>query len=109
MPVNVLTPALIKKLCSDNVFKKAKRFEVKVSTILSTQVFTNDNMITGSYREVKIYDQTVTWGKNPDQPVPFSLSSLEVSCSCAFKKKTGRSKCCKHIIGHLRRVLYNTN
>ena len=88
MPVNGLTPALIKKLCSDNVFKKAKRFEVKVSTILSTQVFPNDNMNTGSYRAVKIYDQTVTWGKNPDQPVPFSLSSLEVSCSCAFKKKT---------------------
>ena len=67
-------------------------------------------MINGSYKAVKIYDQKITWGETTNQPIPFSLPTLAFSCSCAFFKTAtpGRSKCCKHIIGHLRRVLYNT-
>ena len=110
MPVNGLSHGLIKTLCSVNVFKKARRFEVKKSTILSTQVFPNENKINGSYKAVKIYDQQITWGESTNEPIPFSLATLAFSCSCAFFKKDtpGRSKCCKHIIGHLRRVLFNT-
>ena len=36
---------------------KAKHFEVKTSNLLCTQVDLQKNIITGSYKAVKIYDQ----------------------------------------------------
>ena len=51
-----LSSALIKGLCSPNVYKQAKCFEVKSSQILSTQVYPNMNLTTGSYKAVKIYE-----------------------------------------------------
>ena len=106
--VSNLSTALIKELCSTNVYKKAKCFEVKSSQILSTQVDPNMNCITGSYKAVKIYDQIIAWGNNANGRVPFSTTNLKVSCQCAFfiKATLGKSNCCKHIIGHLRRIKY---
>ena len=43
----------IKLLTSPSIFKKAKRVEVKTSTVLSTQVYPDDNCISGFYRAVK--------------------------------------------------------
>ena len=54
--VSNLSSALIKVLCSPNVYKQAKCFEVKCSQILSTQVYPNMNCIIGSYKAVKIYE-----------------------------------------------------
>ena len=107
--IHDLTTVLVKTLCSANVFKKAKRFEVQASEILSTQVYLSHNMITGSYKAVKIYDQKLTWG-GPTQPIPFSLATLRVSCTCRyFEKSTPEiTNFCKHIIGHLRRIIYIT-
>ena len=103
-----LSSVFIKTLCSTNVFKKAKRFEVKTSNILCTQVDLQKNLITGSYEAAKIYDQKITWGNNADQQVPFSPANLMISCQCAFFKKasSGQLNCCKHVIGHLRRLIF---
>ena len=49
-----LSSALIKGLCSPNVYKQAKCFEVKSSQILRTQVYRNMSRIKGSYKAVKI-------------------------------------------------------
>ena len=103
-----LSSALIKGPCSPSVYKKAKHFEVKPSQILSTQVYPNMNRITGSYKAVKIYDHIIAWSNNANQHVPFSTTDLKVSSQCAFFNKAtlGQSNCCKHIIGHLRRIKY---
>ena len=83
-------------------------FEVKSSEILCTQVYPKTNRITGSYKAVKIYDQIIEWSNNANEHVPFSTKNLKVSCQCAFFSKAtlGQSNCCKHIIGHLRRIKY---
>ena len=98
----------IKTLCSSNVYKKAKRFEVKKSDILTTQVDLLNNTISGCYKAVKIYDQIIQWGGNSTVQVPFSVLSIKFSCTCPFftKSITTRVKCCKHIAGHLRRVVH---
>ena len=76
--------------------------------MLSAQVQPNLNRITGSYKAVKIYDQIIAWGNNANTRVPFSTTNLKVSCQCAFfiKSTLGKANCCKHIIGHLRRIKY---
>ena len=88
----------------------AKRFEVKKSVILTTQVQLLHNTITGCYKAVKVYDQKIQWGGNVTQRLPFSLSSATFSCTCRFftKSTSERLKCCKHIIGHLRRIIHNS-
>ena len=98
----------IKTLCSLNVYKKAKRFEVKNSEILSTQVHLLHNTITGCYKAVKIYDQMIQWGGDCTLQIPFSVSSIQFSCTCPFFTKSEATpvKCCKHIAGHLRRIIY---
>ena len=103
-----LTLPKIKQLTSPSVYNKAKRFEVKTSTVFSTQVFPLINCINGSYRAVKIYNQQITWAKQNEGPKPFSLSTLNVFCECKFyDKETKHSgKCCRHITGQLRRALY---
>ena len=107
-PVFGLSSAFIKTLCSTSVYKKAKRFEVKTSNLLCTQVDLQKNLITGSYKAVKIYDQRITWGNNTNHQVPFSPANLMIRCQCAFfkKKPAARVNCCKHVIGHLRRIIY---
>ena len=109
-PVPGLTSTVIKSLCSSNVFKKAKRFEVKKSIILTTQVYPLENQITGSYKAVKIYDQNISWGNNTERNVPFSIENRTLFCQCRFFTNgiSTALTCCKHIIGHLRRIIYIT-
>ena len=104
-----LTLTTIKPLASNNVFYKAKRFEVKNSHVISTQVYAQNNCINGSYRAVKIYKQQITWGDEHDTMEPFSLSSINVYCDCKFfDKETKHSgKCCRHIVGQLRRTVFH--
>ena len=106
--VEGLTLNKIKLLTSSSVFKKAKRFEVKLSSTISTQVYPHDNRICGFFRAVKIYNQHITWGRENGGSEPFSLGTINVYCECIFfRKKTILSgKCCKHITGQLRRALY---
>ena len=77
-------------------------FEVKNSTVISTQVYAQNNCINGSYRAVKIYKQQITWGDENDTMIPFSLSSLNVYCDCKFfdKETNHNGKCCRHIINN---------
>ena len=73
-----LTLDKIKLLTSPSIFKKAKRFEVKTSTVFSTQVFPHDSCISGFYRAVKIYEQQITWAADSSGIEPFSLTSINV-------------------------------
>ena len=106
--IDGLSLCLIKELTSSSIFRKAKRFEVKTSTIFSTQVFRELNSINGSYRAVKIYKQQNTWGSEHDGAVPFSLATINIFCDCKFyEKETKHSgKCCRHVTGQLRRALF---
>ena len=61
-----LTLTKIQGLTSDSIFYKAKRFEVRHSTVISTQVYPQNNCINGSYRAVKIYNQQITWANDTD-------------------------------------------
>ena len=103
-----LTLDKIKLLTSPSIFKKAKRFEVKTSTVLSTQVYPDDNCICGFYKAVKTYEQQITWGQYTSAVEPFSLTSINVYCECEFYEKETKlsGKCCRHITGQLRRAVY---
>ena len=107
-PVEGLTFTKIKLLSSPSVFKKAKRFEVKSSTIISTQVFPQQNCINGSYRAVKIYKQQITWANGNSGITPFSLDTINVYCQCKYFDKETKytGKCCSHITGQLRRLVF---
>ena len=91
-----------------HLFKKAKQFEVKTSTVLSTQVYPEDNCIVGFYKAVKTYEQQITWGQHSNAVQPFSLTSINVYCECKFYDKETKlsGKCCRHITGQLRRVVF---
>ena len=103
-----LTLSKLKSICSKSVFEKTKRFEVKRSSIISTQVSKSGNWITGTYRAVKIYRQSISWGDKTGINVcqEYNRETLEVFCECKFFCKQGRysGKCCKHIVGQMRRV-----
>ena len=108
-----LTLSKLKSICSKSVFEKTKRFEVKRSSIISTQVSKSGNWITGTYRAVKIYRQSISWGDKTGINVcqEYNRETLEVFCECKFFCKQGRysGKCCKHIVGQMRRVIYIMN
>ena len=109
-----LTSEKIKLLCTKSVYKKAKQFEARKSVLISTQVKASQNIITGSYKSVKIYDQEISWCDNEEDTsvaLPFSFTYLSLSCECKhFLKETVKTgKCCKHIVGQLRRVIYVNN
>ena len=103
-----LSLSKIKQLTSESIYRKAKRFEVKASTVISTQVLPQTNCINGFYRAVKIYKQQITWGVENSARDPFSLSTINVYCECKFYEKETKhtGKCCSHIIGQLRRAVY---
>ena len=108
-----LTHNEVKSLCSKSVFAKSKRFEVRKSEIISTQVSKSGNWITGTYRAVKIYRQSINWGDKRGNNVcqAYSRETLDVFCECKFFEQETKvsGKCCKHIIGQMRRVLYIMN
>ena len=108
-----LTIDKITQLCSTSVFYKAKRYEKKKSKIYRTQSSTLRNCITGQFKAARIYEQSITWGTTSPhclEPHPFSLSTINVYCSCKyFTKETVNSGfCCSHIIGQMRRVIFLT-
>ena len=102
-----LTIGMVRELCTDSVYVKAKIFRVRTSALISTNVDKIGNSIVGEFRSALIYDQSIRWGASEPQ-APFSLDTISVFCSCKyFNKETIHSGfCCKHIIGQLRRVLY---
>ena len=87
-----------------------KYAQVKRSSIISTQVSKSGNWITGTYRAFKIYKQSISWGDKSGINVcqEYNRETLEVFCECKFFCKQGRysGKCCKHIVGQMRRVIY---
>ena len=95
------------------MFEKTKRFEVKRSSIISTQVSKSGNWITWTYRAVKNYRQSISWGDETGINVcqEYNSETLEVFCECKFFCKQWRysGKCCKHIVGQMRRVIYIMN
>ena len=88
------------------MFAKGKIFENKKSEIMSTQVNSNLNCLTGFYSAVKLYQQEIYWGNASDIPVPFLADAVQFFCECKYFQQTGN--CCKHVIEQLRRVLYNS-
>ena len=103
-----LTLPIIKQLTSASIFYKAKRFEVKRSTVISTRVYRDRHCINGSYRAVRIYKQQITWAGENDSHKPFSLTTLNLYCDCKFfrKETQNNGRCCRHITGQLRRIVF---
>ena len=113
--VNVpgLTTSIIQSLCSESVYRKAARYEVRSSSLISTQCYPERNTIRGEFRAARIHDQVITWNlllthDFDSEPIPFTVGTLAVTCTCRYSKRgllrTG--KLCSHIIGQLRRVLF---
>ena len=102
-----LTLDKIKLLTSQSILKKPKPFEVKTSTVLSTQIYPDDNCIVGFYKAVNTYEQQITWCQYNNVSQPFSLTSINVYCECKFYDKETKlsGKCCRHITGQLRRAV----
>ena len=105
--IDNLSITLIRKLCTNSVYVKAKIFRVKSSTLISTTVDKAGNNIAGEFRSAMIYDQSIRWGGSSEQ-TPFSLNTISVFCSCKYfnRETVPNGLCCKHIIGQLRRVVY---
>ena len=97
----------IKQLCSDSVFRSAKKFEVKNSSIISTQISYMYSKIEGEYRSAFLYNQLIVW-EGDEKGAEFNLNSILVYCDCKYFDKETRKTgyCCSHIIGQLRRT-YN--
>ena len=102
--------------CSASVFQKAARYEVKSSTVISTQCYPEKNTITGEFRGTRINDQVITWSQqNPmlmdSSPTQFNNDNFAATCTCRyFKREQIRTdKLCSHIVGQLRRVVYLTH
>ena len=108
-PIENLSIGLIKQLCTDSVYRKAKIFKVQTSKLISTNVERSANCIEGEFRAALIYEQSIRWGGS-DAEAPFALSTISVFCSCKYfnKETVQHGFCCKHIIGQLRRVLHNS-
>ena len=65
-----------RKICSSSVFRRSKRYQVKKSTIISTQACANRNCIEGKFRAVRILEQCIWWRGQPSVstfPVPFNI------------------------------------
>ena len=96
-PIEDLSVTLIKRLCTDSVFRKANIFTVQASKLISTYVERSKNSIEGEFRSGMIYEQSIRWGRS-DVQVPFSLSTIIVFCSCKYfnKEIVQHGFCCKH-------------
>ena len=105
--IDNLSITLIRQLCTNSVYVKAKIFRVKSSTLISTTVDKAGNNIAGEFRSAMIYDQSIRWGGSSEQ-TPFSLNTISAFCSCKYfnRETVPNGLCCKHIIGQLRRVVY---
>ena len=102
-----LTVDKIKKLCTDRVYKRAGRYNVRRSDLISTTVELDKNTIRGEIKRAYIHDQLIFW----DIDVPnssFNLQTIGVYCDCKYFSNETRCSgyCCSHIIGQLRRVIF---
>ena len=106
-PIGNLSILMIKKLCTESVYKRANIFKVKKSNLISTNVNRSTNSIVGEFRAALIYEQSICW-ESSDIESPFTLETIRVFCTCKYYNKETKQhgRCCKHIIGQLRRVLY---
>ena len=106
-PIPNLTEQLIKKLCTSRVFRRGNIFEAKTSFLFSTCVNRSTNSIVGEFRAALIYEQSIYWGSSGVES-PFSLETIRVFCTCKYynKETVTNGKCCKHIIGQLRRIVF---
>ena len=112
--VEGLTTRGIQSICTNSIFKKAKRYEFVKSNIISTQVYPTTNTIEGEFRAARIHDQVICWSDDHEgySGKTFSLERLRVTCTCKyFIKNTQRllpdeQRYCTHVIGQLRRVLF---
>ena len=102
-----LSAEMVKSLAKGSVWKKAKKFVVKTSTVVSTRVELSKNTIHGEVKRGFIYDQEISWGSN-NTSEEFNLETILVYCDCKYfiveTKVSGY--CCSHIIGQLRRVMF---
>ena len=106
-PIGNLSILMIKKQCTESVYKRANIFKVKKSNLISTNVNRSTNSIVGEFRAALIYEQSICW-EYSDIESPFTLETIRVFCTCKYynKETIQHGRCCKHIIGQLRRVLY---
>ena len=81
----------VQKLCTASVFAKTKRYEVKSSTIISTQMSAIRNCIDGQYRATRIHEQKIWWSDNElGIQIPFKIGHIKVFCTCKYHKKKGQ-------------------
>ena len=101
-----LSVELVKSLAKGSVWNKAKKFQVKTSTVVSTRVELSKNTIHGEVRRGFIYDQVISWGSN-DTSEEFNLQTILVYCDCKYvtEETIVSGYCCSHIIGQLRRLI----
>ena len=103
----------IATLCSQSVFQKAGRYEVRKSFIISTQSFPARNTITGEIRATRIHDQSITWTPNERNMVfvdtiSFNENNWAATSTCKYylKETVKNGKPCSHVIGQLRRTTF---
>ena len=113
-PIEELTEKKIQQLCSSSVYSKAKKYERKHSTLFRTKSSATRNSIQGQTKTARYLEQSIAWGDDNihiEEASPFSLTTIKVFCDCKFcqKETLNTGKCCTHIVGHLRRVLYLTH
>ena len=77
-----------KTICSNSVFEKAKRYEVTISTIISTQINAIRNCIDSQYWAARIHEQRIWWSDNDSiYPVAFNIENIKVFCTCKYHQK----------------------
>ena len=89
---------------TNSVFEKTKRYEVRSSTIISTQMSAIRNCIDGQYRAARIHEQKIWWSDNVTVcQIPFNIENIQVFCTCKYHKKKGRKigNYCSHIIDQM--------
>ena len=108
-----LTLPIVTSVCSSSVFLKASRFEVKSSSVISTQCFPTRNTIIGEFRGARIHDHMITWTfehieEASVQGNAFNISNLAATCTCKYhkKEKPRAGTLCSHIVGQLRRTIF---
>ena len=102
----------VQTICTNSVFEKTKRYEVRSSTIISTQMSAIRNCIDGQYRAARIHEQKIWWSDNVTVcQIPFNIENIQVFCTCKYHKKKGRKigNYCSHIIGQIRRTNFLQN
>ena len=102
--VPLLTIDKIKKLCTNSVYKRAGRYGVGRSDLISTTAELDRNTIKGEIKRAYIHDELIF----RDIDVPNSSSKLQtirVYCECKYycNETCCSGYCCSHIIGQTKK------